>query len=83
MRVIDQGERSSWDWVLYQLNRMKVDTDRRMSQFSTAVGKKLPKPSILSTEAKKSHSDLKQDSEDDSFKILKKSPTSNPFTTQK
>lgn len=50
---------------------MKHDKDRRSSQISSFVSKKAPKPSILSTEAKKSYSGVGQDSED-SFRVTKK-----------
>ena len=59
------------NYILNHLNKLKHDQDRRASQISGYMPKKIPKPSILSTEAKKSHSDIKQDSED-SFRIIKK-----------
>ena len=66
------------NYILSHLNKLKHEQERRASQISGYMQKKIDKPSILSTEAKKSHSDIKQDSED-SFRIIRKTtPNDKP-----
>lgn len=56
------GNKNEFKSLLIKLNIMKIEKYRRSSQLSGFMCKKGQKPSIISTDAKKSLSDLKQDS---------------------